>query len=197
MGIEKPVKAVKTSEGNTPSRSSTQLLDTADSDVEKFLGYPKFAVLGADQSYGKTVLDYLIANHREAVVITATGSTTVQGISTFKSLSDLPDPTHTAVSIALASEDLLEALQEAKALDIPMIWLQPGMQNDTITKYIADNGLAARCIYPESLPQSDTTKSPVGVLKAAAQSVISSTLSNLEEQPCVIKFLSSQGIKAA
>ena len=41
----------------------------------------------------------------------------------------------------------LGVLQEAKALGIPALWLQPGAEDQEVIKYIQENGLAEKVIY--------------------------------------------------
>ena len=41
----------------------------------------------------------------------------------------------------------LGILEQAKALSIPALWLQPGAEDDTVVKYIQDNGLGDKVIY--------------------------------------------------
>lgn len=41
----------------------------------------------------------------------------------------------------------LGLLEQAKALDIPSVWLQPGAEDETVIQFIKENGLEDRAIY--------------------------------------------------
>ena len=41
----------------------------------------------------------------------------------------------------------LGLLEQAKALGIPSLWLQPGADDETIINFIQENGLADKVIY--------------------------------------------------
>jgi len=41
----------------------------------------------------------------------------------------------------------LDILKEAKELDIPALWLQPGAEDETVTAFIRENKLEDRIIY--------------------------------------------------
>lgn len=41
----------------------------------------------------------------------------------------------------------LDLLKEAKELDIPALWLQPGAEDEAVTSFIKENGLEGRVIY--------------------------------------------------
>ena len=38
-------------------------------------------------------------------------------------------------------------LEQAKALNVPMLWLQPGTTDDLVRNWIAENGWEARVIH--------------------------------------------------
>ena len=54
--------------------------------------------------------------------------------------------------------DTLGILEQAKALDVPALWLQPGVEDESVVKFIKDNGLEDRVIYggPCILVEGDT-----------------------------------------
>ena len=85
-----------------------------------------------------------------------------------RSLAELPDPTHTAVSVItgpkvcvrtprwwpivrgkLKSDPqvTLGVVEQAKALGVPALWLQPGTHDENVVKYIEENGLSDKVIY--------------------------------------------------
>lgn len=56
-------------------------------------------------------------------------------LATIPSLSQLPDPSKTAVSIITPPHVTLEILKEAQQLGVPAVWLQPGTWDDAVIKY--------------------------------------------------------------
>lgn len=56
-------------------------------------------------------------------------------IPTIRSLSDLPDPRHTSVSVITPPAATLDVLREAKNLGVPAVWLQPGTFDDRVLAY--------------------------------------------------------------
>jgi hypothetical protein len=48
-------------------------------------------------------------------------------------------------------------LKEAKELDVPALWIQPGAEDPTVADYIKENGLENRVVYggPCLLVQGD------------------------------------------
>ena len=82
-------------------------------------------------------------------------------------LTKLPAPTETSVSIItnakvslvplssrlpllslqLRGQVTLGLLQQAKQLNIPALWLQPGAEDDSVKGYIQANGLEDKVIY--------------------------------------------------
>ena len=41
----------------------------------------------------------------------------------------------------------LGVLEQAKALNVPALWLQPGAEDETVVNYIKENGLESKVIY--------------------------------------------------
>ncbi|KAF7373176.1 Kinase-like protein [Mycena sanguinolenta] len=115
-----------------------------------FLSAPHFAVVGASTSedkMGTKVLKWLIKGSKDVVPVNLVAQE-IQGIKCMKSLSELPDPTHTSVSIVVPPKATLAVLQLAKSLGIYFVWLQPGAEDDAVVEFIeADPQFQARCIY--------------------------------------------------
>ncbi|EKM54815.1 uncharacterized protein PHACADRAFT_258933 [Phanerochaete carnosa HHB-10118-sp] len=113
-----------------------------------FLSAPKYAVVGAskDQSkFGTKVLKWYLARDKDATPIHPKEDE-LEGITALRALTDLPDPTKTSVSIITPAKVTLGVLEQAKALSIPALWLQPGAEDEAVVKYIKEN-LADRVIY--------------------------------------------------
>ncbi|KAJ7833647.1 kinase-like domain-containing protein [Mycena olivaceomarginata] len=117
-----------------------------------FLSAPKFAVVGASANpaeNGYKALKFLLEKSKDVVPINPSASE-IQGINCLKTLSELPDPTHTSVFIVAPPNVTFEVLKLAKALNIFALWLQPGAEDDAVVKFIqADPQLEGRCLYRE------------------------------------------------
>lgn len=107
----------------------------------------------------------------------------LEGIRAVRQLSELPFPAETSVSIitppkvrvsespasltgpgdarcSQISQVTLGILEQAKALSIPALWLQPGAEDAAVIKYVDENGLADRVVYACILVEGD------GVIKS-------------------------------
>ncbi|PSR70986.1 hypothetical protein PHLCEN_2v13162 [Hermanssonia centrifuga] len=71
----------------------------------------------------------------------------LEGIKTLRELSDLPAPSETSVSIITPPNVTLGILEQAKALSVPALWLQPGAEDEAVIRYIHDNGMGEKVIY--------------------------------------------------
>ncbi|KAF9023967.1 NAD-P-binding protein [Hymenopellis radicata] len=128
-----------------------------------FLSSPSFAVVGAskDQSkFGTKVLKWYQARNLEVKPVHPKEAE-LEGISTVQKLSQLSTPSKTSVSIITNAKITLGLLQEAKELDIPALWLQPGAEDAAVIEYIKENGLEERVIYggPCILVEGDNIRS--------------------------------------
>jgi predicted CoA-binding protein len=59
--------------------------------------------------------------------------------STVASLSALPNPKDTSISVITPPSVTLEALKEAKELGVPAVWMQPGAFDAEVLKFANDN----------------------------------------------------------
>lgn len=90
----------------------------------------------------------------------------LEGIKTIRSLTDLPNPNETAVSIitpakvsrvprcfaALVEQLMFDKitivlLQQVKDLSIPAVWCQPGATDVACVQYIKENGMSDRVLF--------------------------------------------------
>ncbi|KDQ55693.1 hypothetical protein JAAARDRAFT_37108 [Jaapia argillacea MUCL 33604] len=113
-----------------------------------FLSAPRFAVVGASKDaskYGTKVLRWYLARNKPVTPVHPKEDE-LEGIATVRTLADLPSPSETAISIITPPKITLGILEQAKALSIPTLWLQPGAEDETVTAYIHDN-LSDRVIY--------------------------------------------------
>ncbi|KAJ7241415.1 NAD-P-binding protein [Mycena rebaudengoi] len=112
---------------------------------ELFLSAPSFAVVGASNNetkFGTIVFKTLLAHGADVFSVAS------QGIPCLPSLADLPDPSHTSVSIVTPPSVTLEILKQAAALGIFAVWLQPGAEDAAVLAFIANStALSGRSIF--------------------------------------------------
>ncbi|KAJ7241429.1 NAD-P-binding protein [Mycena rebaudengoi] len=124
-------------------------LSAASSNIENkqelFLSAPSFAVVGASNNeakFGTIVFKTLLAHGADVF------SAASQGIPCLPSLADLPDPSHTSVSIVTPPSVTLEILKQAAALGIFAVWLQPGAEDAAVRAFITNStALSGRSIF--------------------------------------------------
>ncbi|KAJ7069932.1 CoA binding domain-containing protein [Mycena amicta] len=120
--------------------------------IALFLAAPSYAVVGASDDaskFGTIVLNTMLEKGMNAVPVNPFVSTS-EGISCLNSLADLPDPAHTSVSVITQPSVSLSILQQATALGVPMVWLQPGAQDAAVLAYIANATGGTNFIYTDS-----------------------------------------------
>ncbi|KAH9932436.1 CoA binding domain-containing protein [Fomitopsis serialis] len=86
-----------------------------------FLSSPKYAVVGASKDEGKfgtKVLRWYLARDKEVTPVHPKEDE-LAGVTAIRTLADLPDPTHTSVSIITNPKITLGLLEQAKTLNIP------------------------------------------------------------------------------
>ncbi|KAL5528727.1 hypothetical protein ACEPAF_7864 [Sanghuangporus sanghuang] len=113
-----------------------------------FLSARQFAVVGAskDQTkYGTRVLKWYQARNLPVTPVHPK-ETELEGLSTIKSLDELREPLETAVSIITPPKVTLGILESAKALNVPVLWLQPGAEDEAVRKYVEEAGLQDRVV---------------------------------------------------
>ncbi|KAI9067335.1 NAD-P-binding protein [Trametes sanguinea] len=116
---------------------------------KKFLSSPKYAVVGAskDQSkFGTKVLKWYQARNIDVTPVHPKEEE-LEGLKTVRTIADLPAPTETSVHIITPPKVTLGILEQAKALGVPALWLQPGAEDEAVVSYIKENGLEDKTIY--------------------------------------------------
>ncbi|KAI0779669.1 NAD-P-binding protein [Fomes fomentarius] len=114
-----------------------------------FLSQPHFAVVGAskDQSkYGTKVLKWYQARSKDVTPVHPKEDE-LEGVKTVRTIGDLSAPFDTAVSIITPPKVTLGVLEQAKDLNVPALWLQPGAEDEAVISYVKENGLEDRVIY--------------------------------------------------
>ncbi|KAG2074012.1 NAD(P)-binding protein [Suillus decipiens] len=114
-----------------------------------FLSFPYYAVVGAstDQSkFGTKVLQWYIQRNKPVIPVHPSNDE-LEGITTIRSLTDLPNPTETPVSIITPAKITIDLLKQVKELSIPAAWCQPGATDTACVQYIKDNGMSDRVLF--------------------------------------------------
>ncbi|PGH20074.1 hypothetical protein AJ80_03724 [Polytolypa hystricis UAMH7299] len=110
-----------------------------------FFFSPRFAVAGASTDPSKFGYKILAWYHQHSLPVTPMNpkspeiSFPSQTYRTVASPSALPSPSQTSLSIVTPPKATLHILKEAKAVDIPAVWLQPGTYDDEVLEYARNN----------------------------------------------------------
>ncbi|KAI0665976.1 NAD-P-binding protein [Trametes maxima] len=116
---------------------------------KKFLSSPKYAVVGAskDQTkYGTKVLKWYQARSKDVTPIHPKEAE-LEGLKTVHAVGELSAPAETSISIITPPKVTLGVLEQAKALGVPALWLQPGAEDEAVIAYVKENGLEDKVIY--------------------------------------------------
>ncbi|KAK8042464.1 CoA binding domain-containing protein [Apiospora phragmitis] len=119
---------------------------TTEATAKAFFSSPYFSVVGASSNpakFGQKIFAWYIAHSIPATPINpGSSSIAVSGkdYTTVPTLSALPHPKETSVSIITPPAATLKVLNEAKELGIPAVWLQPGTFDDEVLKFAYSKG---------------------------------------------------------
>jgi len=114
-----------------------------------FFSSPYYAVVGAskDQSkWGTKVLQWYKQRGKSVIPLHPVEDE-LGGVPSVRSLSDLPFPTETSVSIITPAKITILLVQQAKELGIPAVWIQPGAADPAVIAYIKANDLTEKIVY--------------------------------------------------
>ncbi|KAI7788525.1 binding domain-containing protein [Diaporthe eres] len=125
---------------------------STEASLKTFFSSKKFAVVGASSNtakFGHKIFAWYLHHDIQAIPINPAAPTIAvpslpdaagkpAEIPTVKSLSELPDPKETSVSIITPPPVTLKVLEEAKKLGIPSVFLQPGTFDDEVLKFARD-----------------------------------------------------------
>lgn len=121
--------------------------------VQRFFASPLFAVVGASSKpakFGHKGNAWYL-DHGLSVSPVKPGSphVTVDGKdhTTVPSLSALPNPKETSVSIITPPAVTVGVLEEARKLGVPAVWMQPGMFDDAVLKLALAEGAFQSVVY--------------------------------------------------
>lgn len=106
-----------------------------------FMSAPTFAVAGASSlthKFGYKIFDWYLQHDLHAIPLNPTSSgVDVRGqtYDTVPTISKLPDPKNTSLSVITPPHVTAKLLAEAKEAGIKAVWLQPGSFEDAEFKY--------------------------------------------------------------
>lgn len=98
--------------------------------IQSFLAGKRFAVIGASrdrEKYGNKVLRAYLQNGLEAVPINPGGGE-IEGLASYPDLASMPEPVD-GVSIITPPKVTEKVVDQAVALGINHIWMQPGAES--------------------------------------------------------------------
>jgi len=118
-----------------------------------FFSQPHFAIVGASKDetkFGTKILKWYQQRELDITPVHPKESE-LQGVTTVRTLADLPDAAHTGVSIVTPPKvtlDLLEALTDDTPIEkrVPYAWIQTGAENEAVYKFIVDHHLEDRVV---------------------------------------------------
>ncbi len=120
------------------------MLNKTVTDIEEFLKYRRFAIVGASNDaskYGHIVYHHLKDKGFEVLAVNPR-LTDVGGDPCYPTLKDLPAPVDGVVSIVppAATEQIVRHAAEA---GIPRVWMQPGAESDQAIRFCEEHGIRA------------------------------------------------------
>ncbi|MCJ1358973.1 MAG: hypothetical protein MMC33_008973 [Icmadophila ericetorum] len=118
-----------------------------DAAAQRFFLSPYFAVAGASQDtnkFGYKVLDWYTTHSLPATPLNPktpfiTLHSNNQSIPTVPSVSSLPHPSETGLSIITPPAVTKKILQDAKDMGITAVWLQPGTFDDEVMAFAQES----------------------------------------------------------
>ena len=109
--------------------------------IQSFLAGKRFAVVGASanrEKYGNKVLRAYLQNNRAVVPVHPT-ATEIEAQRTVPDLASLPEPVD-GVSIVTPPPVTEKVVQQAVALGIKHIWMQPGAESPRAVELARETG---------------------------------------------------------
>ena len=111
-------------------------------DIDAFLSAESFAVVGASTNrdkYGNKVLRVYQQNNKPVYPINPRAEE-IEGLKAYPDLASLPEMPH-GVSIITPPTITEQVVNEAVALGIKHLWLQPGAESAKAVAYAQENGV--------------------------------------------------------
>ncbi|KNZ74857.1 hypothetical protein J132_05855 [Termitomyces sp. J132] len=92
------------------------------------------------------VLDWYRDKHMDVIPVHPEEKK-LEGLSVIPSISRLPSPSTTGLTITATPQVTLSLLKQAHKLSIPTIWIQPGAADQYVIDYIEANNLSEKVIW--------------------------------------------------
>ncbi|OJJ42735.1 hypothetical protein ASPZODRAFT_29054 [Penicilliopsis zonata CBS 506.65] len=114
--------------------------------VKRFFSSPRFAVAGASNDTHKFGYKIFAWYHQHSLPVTPLNPRAAQialpstSYETVPSPQALPSPSQTSLSVVTPPPVTLQLLQEAHAVGIPAVWLQPGTFDEAVLAYAHAQG---------------------------------------------------------
>ncbi|RYO98060.1 hypothetical protein DL765_010953 [Monosporascus sp. GIB2] len=118
---------------------------TTEATARSFMSSMHFAVVGASSNpakFGNKIFAWYLQRslpvtpiNRDSATIEAAGASH----AALQSLSALPDPKRTSVSVVTPPAATLKMLREARELGVPAVWLQPGTFDDEVLRFARED----------------------------------------------------------
>ncbi|MEC9374542.1 MAG: CoA-binding protein [Planctomycetota bacterium] len=111
-------------------------------DIDAFLDGSPFAVVGASASrakYGNKVLRAYLQNGLKALPVNP-NETEVEGLRAYDDLMSLPEQPH-GISIITQPHVTERIVEDAAALGIAHVWMQPGAESDDAVENAKAHGM--------------------------------------------------------
>ena len=110
--------------------------------IRRFLSSTRFAVAGASADrtkYGNKVLR-CYPQHGHDVVAIHPRETEIEGVAAYRRLADVPRPPE-AISVVTPPPVTESLVEEAAAMEIRRIWMQPGAESAAAIRRCAELGI--------------------------------------------------------
>ncbi|KAF7314198.1 CoA-binding domain-containing protein [Mycena kentingensis (nom. inval.)] len=126
--------------------------DSADTKEKEafFWTAPKYAVVGASNTTTKNgyhALKHLVDRHKDVIPINLKEKT-ILGLPCLKSITDLPDITHTGIWILVPPSATLEVMKQVQQLNAFAAWIVQDAEDDAVVAFIeSDPALKAKTVY--------------------------------------------------
>ncbi|KAG0166288.1 hypothetical protein DFQ28_007721 [Apophysomyces sp. BC1034] len=108
--------------------------------AQRFINRSQFAVVGASSvrtKFGNRILRWYQNQNLHAIPVNPKEAE-IESIPAVASIDQLPNPSQTGLSVITPPKVTLHVLQQARALGIQHIWIQPGAEDQAVLDYIKD-----------------------------------------------------------
>lgn len=111
--------------------------------IDDFLAQQTLAVVGVSRrggKYGNMAFRDLTEKGYQVYIVHPSGDV-IEGVRTYPSVKDLP-PEVSGLVLVISPDQTEVVVQEAHAMGIQRIWMQPGAQSQAAIRYCEENGMS-------------------------------------------------------